>query len=58
MTLWVWIGGGLIALGTIVAIGPTVQRKLLVRAGTPTPATPTRAGDARTCRPSRSEVGV
>ena len=29
MTLWVWLGGGLMALGTIVAIGPTVRRKLL-----------------------------
>jgi cytochrome c-type biogenesis protein CcmF len=28
MTLWVWLGGGLMAIGTIVAIGPSVRRKL------------------------------
>jgi cytochrome c-type biogenesis protein CcmF len=27
MTLWLWIGGGLIAVGTIVAIGPRVRRR-------------------------------
>jgi cytochrome c-type biogenesis protein CcmF len=27
MTVWLWIGGGLIALGTVVAIGPRVRRR-------------------------------
>ncbi|HEY3722685.1 MAG TPA: heme lyase CcmF/NrfE family subunit [Acidimicrobiia bacterium] len=33
MTLWVWIGGALMAVGTIVALGPTVRRRIRVRAG-------------------------
>ncbi len=41
MTLWIWLGGGLMALGTIVAIGPTVRRRLQVRAGAPQPPVPT-----------------
>jgi cytochrome c-type biogenesis protein CcmF len=57
MTLWVWIGGGLMALGTIVAIGPTVKRKLLVRSGTPTPATPSEPVH-EDVPPLGSEVGV
>ncbi len=56
MTLWVWIGGGLMALGTIVAIGPAVRRKIRVRAGTPAPATPTEPVHEDT--PVGSEVGV
>jgi cytochrome c-type biogenesis protein CcmF len=35
MTVWLWIGGGLIAAGTIVAIGPRLRR----RARPETPAT-------------------
>jgi len=42
MTLWIWLGGGLMAIGTIVAIGPTVRRRLRVRAGPPRPAVPTQ----------------
>ena len=37
MTLWVWLGGGLMALGTIVAISPTVRRRLRVRSAAPVP---------------------
>jgi cytochrome c-type biogenesis protein CcmF len=50
MTLWIWLGGGLMAIGTIVAIGPTVRRRLRVRAGAPEPAPP--------AAPVREEVGV
>ena len=50
MTLWIWLGGGLMAIGTIVAIGPTVRRRLRVRAGAPEPPAPTE--------PVREEVGV
>jgi cytochrome c-type biogenesis protein CcmF len=28
MTIWVWLGGALMALGTIVALAPTVKRRL------------------------------
>ena len=45
MTLWVWIGGGLMALGTIVAIGPT--------RAPPAPG-PRRRAARRRRRPSRS----
>ena len=59
MTLWIWIGGGLMALGTIVAIGPTVRRRIRVRAGAPGAGRADRAGRARTpTRPSSEEVGV
>jgi cytochrome c-type biogenesis protein CcmF len=40
MTLWIWIGGGFMALGTIVAIGPSVRRRLRLDSGAPEPAAP------------------
>jgi cytochrome c-type biogenesis protein CcmF len=40
MTLWVWLGGALMGLGTIVAISPTVRRRLRVRPTAPVPADP------------------
>jgi cytochrome c-type biogenesis protein CcmF len=51
MTLWIWIGGGLMAIGTIVAIGPTVRRRLSVRSSAPEPTEPPT-------EPVREEVGV
>ena len=46
MTLWLWIGGGLMALGTIVAIGPTraapAPRPLGAPASTAPPTEPVR----------------
>jgi cytochrome c-type biogenesis protein CcmF len=45
MTLWIWLGGGLMAIGTIVAIGPTVRRKLRPKAAPaadPAPTEPPR----------------
>ena len=30
MTLWIWLGGGLMALGTIVALSPRVRRRVVV----------------------------
>ena len=29
MTLWIWLGGGLMAIGTIVALAPRVRRRVL-----------------------------
>jgi cytochrome c-type biogenesis protein CcmF len=29
MTLWIWLGGGLMAMGTIVALSPRVRRRVL-----------------------------
>ena len=57
MTLWVWIGGALMALGTIVALGPTVRRRIRVRAGDAVPpaATEPMREDAP---PLGEEVGV
>jgi cytochrome c-type biogenesis protein CcmF len=49
MTLWVWLGGALMAIGTVVAIGPTVRRRIRVRPA-PEPPAPTE--------PVREEVGV
>lgn len=54
MTLWVWIGGGLMALGTLVALAPTVRRRLRRQSAT-VPA-PTDPDDAAT--PAVEEVGV
>ncbi len=31
MTLWVWLGGALMALGTIVALAPSVKRRVAAR---------------------------
>ena len=31
MTVWVWIGGLLMALGTIVALAPSVKRRIIRR---------------------------
>jgi cytochrome c-type biogenesis protein CcmF len=58
MTLWLWIGGGLIAVGTIVAIGPRVRRRArpapaAVAAADDDVAVPTPAADA-----VGEEVGV
>ena len=50
MTLWVWLGGGLMALGTIVALTPTVRRRVL-RRGEAVAAGPVP-------EPEREEVGV
>ncbi|MGZ4801993.1 MAG: heme lyase CcmF/NrfE family subunit [Acidimicrobiia bacterium] len=57
MTLWIWLGGGLMALGTIVAIGPTVKRRLRVRSGTPSPASATEPVREE-APPLEEEVGV
>jgi cytochrome c-type biogenesis protein CcmF len=57
MTLWIWVGGGLMALGTIVAIGPTVRRRLRVQAATPEPPVPTDPLRA-TPDPSEETEGV
>ncbi len=51
MILWIWIGGGLMAIGTIIAIGPTVRRKLKVGTREPEPTEPPT-------EPVREEVGV
>jgi cytochrome c-type biogenesis protein CcmF len=42
MTVWLWIGGGLIALGTIVAIGPRIRRR--ARPQAPAAVSPGTAG--------------
>jgi hypothetical protein len=42
MTVWLWIGGGLIALGTIVAIGPRIRRR--ARPQAPVALSPGTAG--------------
>jgi cytochrome c-type biogenesis protein CcmF len=39
MTLWLWIGGGLMAVGTIVALAPSVRRRRTPRAPEPSPVT-------------------
>ena len=51
MTLWIWIGGGLMAIGTIIAIGPTVRRKIRPGVRAPEPTEPPT-------EPVREEVGV
>jgi cytochrome c-type biogenesis protein CcmF len=57
MTLWVWIGGALMALGTIVALGPTVRRRIRVRAGGAAPPVATEPV-AEDLPPLGEEVGV
>jgi cytochrome c-type biogenesis protein CcmF len=57
MTLWIWLGGGLMAIGTIVAIGPTVRRKLRPKAVPP--EAPARPEPPRAEAPAlEEEVGV
>jgi cytochrome c-type biogenesis protein CcmF len=57
MTLWLWIGGGFMAIGTIIAIGPTVRRR--IRPGTAAPDVPPPAAPpAGAARPLEEEVGV
>ncbi len=57
MTLWVWIGGGLMAIGTIVAIGPSVRRKIRVRPGARDPSGPPDESIPEES-PTVEEVGV
>jgi cytochrome c-type biogenesis protein CcmF len=56
MTVWLWVGGGLMALGTIVAIGPRVRRR--TRPATPVAAAPEVAGAAPAPDAVSEEVGV
>jgi cytochrome c-type biogenesis protein CcmF len=37
MTLWLWIGGGLMAAGTIVALAPSIRRRRTPRPPEPSP---------------------
>jgi cytochrome c-type biogenesis protein CcmF len=57
MTLWIWVGGALIAIGTIIAIGPSVRRRIRVRAAEP-PAPASGDGPPPPPRPLEEEVGV
>ena len=50
MILWLWIGGGVIALGTILALSPRLRR----RSRAPVPAGP----EAETEDPALEEVPV
>jgi cytochrome c-type biogenesis protein CcmF len=49
MTLWLWIGGGLMALGTVVALAPRVRRRVRVeRLVVPSPGARDADGDEGT----------
>ncbi|MCZ7524981.1 MAG: hypothetical protein M5U14_00465 [Acidimicrobiia bacterium] len=52
LVLWLWVGGGVMALGTIVAVGPGLGRRLRGRRAT-APAAP-----APEPSPAREEVPV
>ena len=58
MTLWIWLGGGLMAIGTIVAIGPTrprVSSRVVPTAGAPAQH---RRTVTEAAPPLEEEVGV
>jgi cytochrome c-type biogenesis protein CcmF len=46
MTLWLWIGGGLMALGTLIALAPRVRRRVSVERVVIPPPTADGAGEA------------
>jgi len=65
LTLWLWIGGALMALGTIIALAPRVRRRVDVeRIVTPPPdETPPDGGrgpgaDAQGERPDPDVIGA
>jgi cytochrome c-type biogenesis protein CcmF len=37
MTVWVWIGGGLMAVGTVIALAPSLRRRRVPRPDAPAP---------------------
>ena len=45
MTLWLWIGGGLMAIGTIIALAPRVRRRVPVERLVVPPPGPTPPDD-------------
>ena len=47
MTVWIWIGGGLMAAGTIVALAPSVRRRR-----TPAPPAPGPVADSAPSEPA------
>lgn len=56
MTLWVWLGGVLLAIGTIIAIGPSLRRR--VRRPARVPAEPVPTEPPPRAEPLGEEVGV
>jgi hypothetical protein len=40
LTLWLWIGGGLMAIGTLIALAPRVRRRVPVERIVPPPSDP------------------
>ena len=60
LTLWLWIGGGLMALGTIIALAPRVRRRVDGRADRGDATRTDRAADRapRVTRPDPDVIGA
>ena len=59
LTLWLWIGGGLMALGTIIALAPRLRRRVDVERIVATPPVPTEPpSGAEGERPDPDVIGV
>jgi cytochrome c-type biogenesis protein CcmF len=50
MVVWLWIGGGVVALGTMLALTPSLRRR---RVGQPSPSTPSAGSASPNPRPKQ-----